>query len=105
MNNQLDNVMKKNKTGGCCCSNKILQSNASDSSTNDNSDLPLQKLSVEGASCGGCVGKIEKALLTISDVKTAKMELSTGIATVTGTADIQSLIGALESVGFHAKVN
>jgi Cu+-exporting ATPase len=103
MNNKLNDVVIENKTSGCCCASKESQSKLLGSSANENNDLPSQKLIVEGASCGGCVGKIEKALLAVSGVETAKMELSTGIATVSGTAEIQHLIRALESAGFQIK--
>lgn len=103
MNHQENNIVSKKNSNGCCCSAGLKTSpNSLDSTKKENNLLPTQKLTVEGASCGACVSKIEKALLTVSDVKSASMDLSAGIATVVGTADLQSLIGALEQVGFHA---
>jgi copper chaperone CopZ len=103
MNHPENNVVGKNNSSGCCCSAGLKTSLKSlDSSEQENNLLPTHKLTVEGASCGACVGKIETTLLTVSDVKSASMDLSTGIATVVGIADLQSLIGALEQVGFHA---
>jgi len=103
MNHPENNVVGNNNSNGCCCSAGLTtRPNSLESSEKENKLFPTQKLTVEGASCGACVDKIETTLLTVSDVKSASMDLSTGIATVVGTADLQSLIGALERVGFYA---
>lgn len=105
MNHPENNVAGKNNSNGCCCSAGIkTPPNYVDSSEKENDAIPTQKLTVEGASCGACVSKIEKTLRTVSDVKSASMDLSAGIATVFGTAHIQSLIRALANKGFHAAV-
>lgn len=102
MNKPLEQPQTKMKNG-CCCANQ--QPSIVAPIVKDSGDLPVQKFKVEGASCGACVGKIERALLTASGVKQARMDLSTGTATVTGTVDsIDSadLIRALAQAGFVA---
>jgi copper chaperone CopZ len=102
MNHPENNVVGKENSNGCCCSAGLKASSKSlDTSEQENNFLPTQQLTVDGASCGACVGKIKNTLLTVPNVKSASMDLSTGIATVVGTADIKSLISALEQVGFH----
>lgn len=95
-------VSKKSSAGSCCSPKPVTTSSTVASYKKENNILPLQQLMVEGATCGGCVSKIEKVLMAATDVNTASMDLSTGIATVVGKADIQSLIHALEQVGFNA---
>jgi Cu+-exporting ATPase len=105
MNHPDNNIVSKMNANGCCCSAGIkIPPNSVDSSEKENDAIPTQKLTVEGASCGACVSKIEKTLQMVSDVKSVSMDLSTGIATVVGTAHIQRLIRALANKGFHAAV-
>ena len=62
-----------------------------------------QELIVEGASCASCVGKIEVALNSIKGVEKAEMNFALRTVSVTGEADIHTLIKAVESIGYNAK--
>ncbi|MFY8275406.1 heavy metal translocating P-type ATPase [Pseudoalteromonas sp. SSDWG2] len=62
-----------------------------------------QQLLIEGAGCASCVGKIEKALKATYGVEDAQMNFADRTVVVTGTADIKTLICAVESAGYNAK--
>jgi len=62
------------------------------------------ELAIEGASCGSCVAKIEKALAAVPGVTNAEMNLSQRTATVAGTANSSALIKALQDAGYNAAV-
>ncbi|MFD2231801.1 heavy metal translocating P-type ATPase [Alkalimarinus sediminis] len=60
------------------------------------------KLIIEGAGCSSCVGKIEGALNSISGVTAAEMNFAERSVSVEGSAPIDDLIKAVESVGYNA---
>ncbi|TNE78155.1 MAG: copper-translocating P-type ATPase [Gammaproteobacteria bacterium] len=60
------------------------------------------ELLVEGASCGSCVAKIETALNRVPGVSKAEMNFAQRTVSVTGNTDLQSLVNAIESAGYHA---
>ena len=64
------------------------------------------QLSVPTAHCGGCMGKIERALAQLDGVVSARVNLSTRRATVTWkrTATIPPLLETLSEVGFEANL-
>ncbi|MDX2370677.1 MAG: heavy metal translocating P-type ATPase [Colwellia sp.] len=62
-----------------------------------------QELLIDGASCASCVGKIEVALNSIKGVDKAEMNFALRTVSVTGEADIHTLIKAVESIGYNAK--
>ena len=62
-------------------------------------------LNVEGMTCQGCVRSVEKKLSGVDGVETAKVDLGAAKATVEyddARAKIGDLIGAVDSIGFHA---
>ncbi|MBB5319559.1 heavy metal translocating P-type ATPase [Marinobacter oulmenensis] len=61
-------------------------------------------LSVTGATCASCVNTIEKALMSVSGVSHAHMNLADNTATASGNADPQALVDAVESAGYGASV-
>lgn len=61
-------------------------------------------LVVSGMTCGGCAGAVSRALAGIPGVVQARVDLSAGRATVTGTAPAQELIRALEAAGFGGEL-
>jgi len=61
------------------------------------------ELAVEGMSCASCVGRVEHALKAVPGVSEAVVNLATERATVRGTADVATLIRAVENVGYDAK--
>ncbi|MFC6673532.1 heavy metal translocating P-type ATPase [Marinobacterium aestuariivivens] len=60
------------------------------------------RLTITGASCGGCVGKIEKALQGVEGVENASFNLADREAVVSGEVDVTALIAAIETAGFEA---
>jgi Cu+-exporting ATPase len=62
-------------------------------------------LEVRGMRCAGCVGQVERALLTVEGVAEASVNLATGQALVKGAvADLGLLESAVEKAGFQARV-
>ncbi|QOL25646.1 copper-translocating P-type ATPase [Thalassotalea sp. LPB0316] len=61
------------------------------------------QLTIEGAGCASCVGKIESALKATAGVSNAQMNFADRTVIVTGTAPVELLIGAVESAGYNAK--
>lgn len=89
---------------GCCCASRR-SSSAMTLEVNKGVEVSTQLFKVEGANCATCVGKIEQALLTISGIKQAHMDLSMGTATVTDAIDRidkTDLIRTLAQAGFVA---
>ncbi|MBA5728000.1 heavy metal translocating P-type ATPase [Bombella mellum] len=62
---------------------------------------PVQ-LRIDGMSCASCSTRVEKTLQDVMGVRTASVSLATGTAHVTGTAAHQTLIEAIERIGFAA---
>jgi Cu+-exporting ATPase len=63
----------------------------------------VQTLLIEGASCAGCVTKIEKALCAVPGVRSAEMSLADRTAQVTGDASGDTLILAVTEAGYSAR--
>jgi Cu+-exporting ATPase len=61
-----------------------------------------QELRIEGAGCASCVTKIEAAIKQVPGVTGADMNFAQRTVTVTGNADRQALIKAVEKVGYNA---
>jgi len=61
------------------------------------------ELAIKGMSCASCAGRVERALSAISGVQEATVNLATERATVRGRADIDTLIEAVEKVGYEAR--
>lgn len=59
-------------------------------------------LLINGMTCAGCVGRVERALLAVPGVETASVNLSTERALVTGTAPADALIVAVAATGKNA---
>ncbi|MFK0573166.1 heavy metal translocating P-type ATPase [Endozoicomonas sp.] len=62
------------------------------------------ELKLSGLRCASCVGKVEKALLAVTGVSEASVNLADRTALVAGTASSEELINAIESIGFGAGV-
>ena len=61
-----------------------------------------QTIAVKGMTCGGCENTVETALQNMSGVETATADRTTETVTVEGTADTETLIAAVENVGYEA---
>ena len=62
------------------------------------------RLSVDGMTCGHCVGTVQKALEGVGGVRRAEVDLASGVARVDADADLPlaALVAAVEAVGFGA---
>lgn len=65
------------------------------------------ELSIEGMSCASCVGRVEKALKQVPNVRTASVNLAAErarVSYVAGTVSASDLIAAVEQAGYHASL-
>lgn len=65
----------------------------------------FKTLIVQGASCAGCVGKIEKALQSVPGVDSAEMNFAARLVRVEGVVESETLIDAVEAAGYSAQVS
>jgi copper chaperone CopZ len=63
------------------------------------------ELKVEGATCGGCVSSIEKAVSQLAGVDSVKFNLETKLAEIEGTVAQSDVIDAIEMAGFDVVAN
>lgn len=54
-------------------------------------------LRIDGMSCGHCQGQVEKAIQEVPGVDSAKVDLDTKLATIMGTAGVDTLIAAVNA--------
>lgn len=86
-------------------------STPSEALTADISSLPAnsneddsQQLLIGGMSCASCVSRVQKALQNVPGVSQARVNLAERSALIMGTADTESLMQAVASVGYNAEV-
>ncbi|WP_425807333.1 CopZ family metallochaperone [Desulfitobacterium sp. Sab5] len=60
-------------------------------------------LKVEGMTCNHCKMHVEKALRGVNGVADAQVDLAKGEAAVTGEANREDLVKAVEEAGYSAK--
>ncbi|MDR2980688.1 MAG: heavy metal translocating P-type ATPase [Puniceicoccales bacterium] len=70
----------------------------------DHIAVQKQRLHIQGMSCAGCVGRVEKALQAVPGVSEASVNLATEVATVSGSAPWGSLKDAVEKAGYKVVV-
>ena len=87
----------------CCCQSKKKSSECEKKESTMSAAVTEQQLVIEGAGCASCVGKIEAALKQTPGVQSAEMNFADRTVLISGTADAQSLVKAVESVGYNAK--
>ncbi len=61
------------------------------------------KLSLSNISCVSCVGAIERTLIQVKGVDSVQVNFAEKTALIQGTASTQSLIAAIEGLGYGAK--
>ena len=61
-------------------------------------------LKVDGMSCGHCSARVQAALAKVDGVTNAEVDLTSGIATVTGEFDVNALIAAVTNAGYDCKL-
>ena len=62
----------------------------------------VTELSIEGAGCASCVGRIEGALQALPGVSRAEMNFAQRTVTVNGTVPVEQLVHAVERAGYNA---
>lgn len=67
------------------------------------SELPAQTFRLQGASCAGCVNKIEGALQKVPGVDEARVNLADQTLTVRGGASAETCVAAVEEAGYGAE--
>ncbi|ACE61966.1 heavy-metal-associated domain-containing protein [Actinobacillus pleuropneumoniae] len=61
-------------------------------------------LKLDGLHCGNCVKSVEKALNAVEGVTKATVTLDPQQAIVEGSANAETLIAAVDDIGFEAEV-
>lgn len=61
-------------------------------------------ITVKGMHCGGCEQTVEDALREVDGVTDAAADRETEEAAVSGTADADDLVEAVEAAGYTARV-
>ncbi|WGE48801.1 cation transporter [Actinobacillus equuli subsp. equuli] len=61
-------------------------------------------LKLDGLHCGNCVKSVEKALNAVEGVTKATVTLEPQQAIVEGSANAETLIAAVDDIGFEAEV-
>lgn len=61
-------------------------------------------ITVEGMHCAGCEQTVEDALREVSGVNEAAADREAARVTVAGTADVESLVAAVERAGYRTRV-
>lgn len=96
---------KNTKIVGCCCASRGRGESEAEKPIVNNADSPLQYISIKGASCEGCVEKIEKALLPVAGVEAVQMDLAHGLVKASGNVETNRLVLDLETLGFSAALS
>ncbi|MCY1288083.1 Copper-transporting P-type ATPase [compost metagenome] len=60
-------------------------------------------LRVEGMTCASCVRHVNSALASVAGVAEVSVDLAAGQVRVSGDADAQALMAALEEAGYPAR--
>ena len=61
-------------------------------------------LTINGMTCGGCANTVPRVLSRVPGVEHAEVDLASGRAVVTGRANAEALIGAVEAAGFGGRL-
>ena len=67
-------------------------------------ETPALSLAIDGMTCAACVTRVEKALLAVPGVTGAAVNLATKSARVEGAAHPESLIKAVDDIGYGASL-
>ncbi|CAI0715898.1 Copper-exporting P-type ATPase A [Serratia liquefaciens] len=72
--------------------------------TSNGDDDDSVQLLLSGMSCASCVSKVQNALQSVSGVDQARVNLAERSALITGSADPQALVAAVEKAGYGAEM-
>lgn len=62
-------------------------------------------LRISGMTCSGCAHAVTRTLSSVPGVSTARVDLASECATVSGTAPLDDLIRAIEAAGFAGRLS
>ena len=62
----------------------------------------MTQLKVNGMTCGHCQSAVKQALESVEGVQNAEVDLQAGTARVEGSADVNTLVTAVEEEGYQA---
>jgi copper chaperone len=62
----------------------------------------MTQLKVNGMTCGHCQAAVKRALESVEGVQNASVDLQTGTAKVEGSANVSTLVAAVEEEGYQA---
>lgn len=62
----------------------------------------MTALNISGMTCGHCQQAVKGALESVEGVQRTEVDLATGTARVEGTADLRTLVAAVEEEGYQA---
>ncbi|MGO4743017.1 copper-exporting P-type ATPase CopA [Serratia quinivorans] len=71
---------------------------------NHDEDDDSVQLLLSGMSCASCVSKVQNALQSVTGVEQARVNLAERSALITGSADPQALVAAVEKAGYGAEM-
>jgi len=66
--------------------------------------VPSIDFGITGMTCGGCVARVERAIRAVPGVQDASVNPATDRARVTGPADPQAVVAAIERAGYRPQV-
>lgn len=83
---------------------EVVQQNKPPSDTRPTSNRYIANISINGMSCGACVGKVTQAVQNISHVKDVVVDLLSSSARVEfeGKDNVQEVIDEIEDIGYEA---
>ena len=70
--------------------------------TKDHAEQSVCQYKVDGMACNHCKANVEKAISGVTGVEKVEVDLSKGIAYVTGRHEAASLVEAVRNIGFEA---
>ncbi|MFZ3389405.1 copper-exporting P-type ATPase CopA [Buttiauxella gaviniae] len=82
---------------------EVLTADALKLPTATDDDDDSQQLLINGMSCASCVTRVQSALQNVPGVSLARVNLAERSALIMGTASAESLVKAVESVGYGAE--
>ena len=60
-------------------------------------------ITIKGMQCNHCKSNVKKTILAVKGVENVEIDLSTGITTITGKADVAEIRNAVEALGFECQ--
>ena len=60
----------------------------------------MLEVTIDGATCGGCVKSIEKAIAQVQGVTSVRFDLDSKLAKIEGSTEKSAVVDAIEMAGF-----